>query len=41
MRILKRVFTAVLATVTLFAFFYLTTIVLSFIYDMDEALLTF
>ena len=31
----------VVATVTLLVFFYLTTILLSFVYDMDQALLAF
>jgi hypothetical protein len=41
MKVVKTLVTAVLVTITLIVLFFSTTVVLSFIYGLDEALLTF
>lgn len=41
MRLLKIVLSGVLVTITLIVCFFLTMILLSYLYDMDQALLTF
>jgi hypothetical protein len=37
MKILKRVLTGVLVTITLLVCFFLTTVLLSYMYDLDKA----
>jgi hypothetical protein len=41
MRIMKPIVTGVLFAFTMLVFFYLTTSLLSYVYDLDQALLTF
>lgn len=41
MKVVKTLVTVVLVTITLIVLFFSTTVVLSFIYGLDEALLTF
>jgi hypothetical protein len=41
MKILKRVLAGVLVVLTLLVCFYATTLLLSYVYDMDQALIHF